>query len=276
MQNVLAEETNSSAFLQIYDIYTFDEKGYFDRESIIWLTHNNKEGGMNLRFTQMFPSIEEENHQVLGNITYSFYWNWCLNMTDIKTPQEDFKKGEKIADVFGLKYGQKAHLQRTYKGYRNPDNINLALNLELIRDNPICEEENCGDYQLVYFNRIVKIKKDKIKGLKELEVKNMLPQSDIIYDEEDYKVFVWRDFSLDMGDLRMTDIKFGYGYDFPRWLFWTFIITLFGVLATWDITKYYYQKDINKNKIKDFIKNPKVIKGIGEKTSITIKKYFEE
>jgi len=274
VQPIYAEQPpkeNSSAFLQITDMYVFDTNGTFDRKSIVFLTHNDKENDKNLVFSQFFPKVEDEKHVVLSNITYSFYWNWCLNQTIVREPKDDFKSGETISEIISLEYGKNAHYEREYKGYINPKEVNLGLNLELVRENPKCEQMDCGDYNLVYFNRIIKIKKDKLLGLMELNIKEMFPQPKIIYDDGDYRTFVWEDFPLDMGDLKQTYIRFGYYYKSPKWIIWTII----SIFITWYVTRYYSKKDLNKEKIRKFLDNPTLIKGVGDVTAKNIKEYFK-
>ena len=36
------QENNPSAFLQITDIYTFEQDGHFERNSVVLLTHNDQ------------------------------------------------------------------------------------------------------------------------------------------------------------------------------------------------------------------------------------------
>lgn len=231
------QSNKSSAFLEVNDIYTFNHDGHFNRRSILWLRHNNKNESMDLVFSQMFPNTAMEKQQVLGNITYNLYWNWILDQTITKNPQEDFSPGETISEVLSLEYGNKAHMERLYSGYTNPTNVNLALNLELNYDNPKCENLKCGDYNLVYFNRIVKIEKNRFFGLLELNIDDMLPQPDIIYDDGNYRVYSWENFPLDIDDFKSIDLKFSYNYKIPTWLFWTILFTIVSIIVTWKLSK---------------------------------------
>ena len=234
---------NSSAYLQVIDTYTFEPNGDFIRRSITWLTHDDKVERKDLVFTKIFSDCE--NHQIIGNITYNLYWNWKLNQSYSFKPEDDFKKGDVVSDVISLKYGEKAHYERIYKSHLDPKLIDLALNLETIRENPKCENISCGDYKLSYFYRVVKIRKNQLLGLTELNVYGMTSQPDVIYDEGDYRTYLWKDFSLDMGDLKMIDIKFGYNYKIPSWLFWTGLFTILSILITYKITKYFSKKEDN-------------------------------
>ncbi|VVB83639.1 Uncharacterised protein [uncultured archaeon] len=241
----LALNTTSSAYLQINDIYTFSSNGNFERDSNVWLTHNDEYERKDLRFSQIFPNYLEEKHKILSNITYNLYWGNCLtpNQTIIREPEKDFKKDETIADVISLGRGEQAHYIRSYSSYLNPQLIDLSINLDPIPVSKVCENISCGEYKLSYFYTTVRIEKSKCFGLCELEVENKLNQPDMIYDDGKYRVYLWKTFSLDMGDFKQKSILFSYSYPLANWAFWSLFSLAIGLVGGYFTSHYFFNKD---------------------------------
>lgn len=244
--NISADvNNNSKVYGGIEDIYTFESNGFFERTSVIWLAHDNKNGSMNLTFSQPFPDYTQENHKILGSINYFFYGNQGITDNITKTPQNDYKKGQSIVDII-LNYGDRAHIERIYEGYYSNNNINLGLNFQLIRYNSICENISCGFYDYQYFDRIIKIKKNSdLFGLKDLKVTNFISTPDKVYEDGEYRVYIWNSYTLDTGDLKFQDIHFSYEYILSERAYSLFF-SIFGIIVGFIISAFFFKKDKSK------------------------------
>ena len=166
----------------------------------------------------------------------------------------NFEKSETIVKQTNLKYGEKAHMERTYKGKYNSSFVDLSLKLEVIPENPNCIYVACGDYNLVNFQKVVKIKKTKgFLRFMGLSLTNKGDSPDLVYEEGNYQVYVWKDFSFNVGNIKHQNIFFSYSYELYNWWIWSWIFLaiglIIGVILNNIIKKIKYSLDFISKKI---------------------------